>query len=78
MCHTREPGWDGIHRAPKNVLLETRPEIAAAARQIYIQAGVSHAMPPANISWMEPEERAKIVAWYRAASARLPLRLAAN
>ena len=78
MCHTREPGWDGIHRAPKNVLLETRPEIAAAARQIYIQAGVSHAMPPANISWMEPEERAKIVAWYRAGSARLPLRLAAN
>ena len=78
MCHTREPGWDGIHRAPKNVLLETRPEIAAAARQIYIQAGVSHAMPPANISWMEPEERARIVAWYRAARARLPLRLAAN
>ncbi|GAA6202590.1 urate hydroxylase PuuD [Aquicoccus sp. SU-CL01552] len=78
MCHTREPGWDGIHRAPKNVLLETRPEIAAAARQIYIQAGVSTAMPPANISWIEPEERAKIVAWYRAASARLPLRLAAN
>ncbi len=78
MCHTREPGWDGIHRAPKNVLLETRPEIAAAARQIYLQAGASAAMPPANISWMEPEERAKIVAWYRAARERLPLRLAAN
>jgi len=78
MCHTREPGWDGIHRAPKNVLLETRPEIAAAARQIYIQAGVSEAMPPANVSWMEPEERAKIVEWYTRAAKNLPLRLAAN
>jgi len=78
MCHAREPGWDGIHRAPRNVLLETRPEIAAAARQIYLQAGASHSMPPANVSWMEPEERAKIVKWYRAASERLPLRLAAN
>ena len=78
MCHAREPGWDGIHRAPKNVLLETRPEIAAAARQIYIQAGVSHAMPPANISWMEPQERAKIVEWYTGAARSLPLQLAAN
>ncbi|TDK44501.1 urate hydroxylase PuuD [Antarcticimicrobium luteum] len=78
MCHAREPGWDGIHRAPKNVLLETRPEIAAAARQIYLQAGASHAMPPANVSWMEPQERAKIVAWYTGAARNLPLRLAAN
>ena len=78
MCHAREPGWDGIHRAPKNVLLETRPEIAAAARQIYLQAGVSEAMPPANVSWIEPEERAKIVEWYTRAARNLPLRLAAN
>lgn len=68
MCHAREPGYDGIHRAPKNVLLETRGEIARAAREIYIQAGVSVAMPPANVSWMEPEERAQIVRWYRAAT----------
>ena len=78
MCHAREPGWPGIQRAPKNVLLETRPEIAAAAKQIYLQAGVSHAMPPANVSWMEPGERAQIVEWYRAAADRLALRLAAN
>ncbi|GAA6179170.1 urate hydroxylase PuuD [Shimia sp. NS0008-38b] len=68
MCHSREPGYDGIHRAPKNVLLETPTEIAAAARQIYIQSGVSEAMPPANVSWMEPEEREAIVAWFKAAN----------
>ncbi len=67
MCHAREPGFDGIHHAPKNVLLETPAEIAAAARQIYIQSGRSDAMPPANVSWMEPEERRMIVAWYQAA-----------
>ncbi|MEP2534065.1 urate hydroxylase PuuD [Shimia sp.] len=67
MCHAREPGYDGIHRAPKNILLETPSEVAAAARQIYLQAGVTDAMPPANVSWMEFEERKAIIAWFRAA-----------
>ncbi len=78
MCHTREPGWPGIHRAPKNVLLETGPEIAAAAEQIFLQSGASVAMPPANVTFMEPEERAQIVAWYRAATGSAPVKLAAN
>ncbi|TCL10005.1 putative membrane protein [Shimia isoporae] len=68
MCHAREPGYDGIHRAPKNVLLETPSEVAAYAQQIFLQSGVTDAMPPANVSWMEPEERRAIVAWYRAAN----------
>ncbi len=68
MCHAREPGYDGIHRAPKNVLLETPSEVAALAQQIYLHSGVTDAMPPANVSWMEPEERRAIVAWYRAAN----------
>ncbi|MCA0873512.1 urate hydroxylase PuuD [Seohaeicola saemankumensis] len=68
MCHSREPGWPGIAHAPKNVLLETPSEIAAHAREIFLQAGVSEAMPPANVSWMEPEERAAIAAWYRTAA----------
>lgn len=67
MCHAREPGYDGIGHAPKNVLLEAPSEIAAEAKRIYLQAGLSTAMPPANVSWMEPEERAAIVAWYEAA-----------
>ncbi|MBI1417533.1 MAG: cysteine desulfurase [Limimaricola sp.] len=67
MCHAAEPGWDGILWAPKGVMLDTPAAIADHARQIYIQAGLSHAMPPANVSYIEPAERAAIVAWYQAA-----------
>jgi uncharacterized membrane protein len=65
MCHAAEPGYDGIHWAPKGVLLDRPEEIARHAQAIFLQAGASHAMPPANVSFIEPEERAKIVAWYR-------------
>jgi len=67
MCHAEEPFWDGILHAPKGVLLETGQQIATRGREIYLQAGRSHAMPPANVSFMETEERAMIVAWYEAA-----------
>lgn len=67
MCHAREPAFDGIHWAPKGVILETPEQIANEARRIYLQAGLSHAMPPANASFMEPAERARIVAWVKAA-----------
>ncbi len=69
MCHTAEPFWPGVHRAPKGVMFETDAEIAAHAREIYLQAGRSHAMPPGNVSEMEPAERKKIVEWYKAATA---------
>ena len=64
MCHAAEPVWDGLMWAPKGVMLETPQQIAHHAREIYLQSGISHAMPPANLSYMEPEERARIVAWY--------------
>jgi uncharacterized membrane protein len=67
MCHAAEPLWDGIAVAPKGVLLETPMQIAAEAKAIYLQSGVSHAMPPANIAYMEPEERALIRDWFEAA-----------
>jgi len=67
MCHAAEPFYDGIRRAPRGVLLETGPQIAAYGREIYLQAGRSHAMPPANVSFMEEEERALIVAWFEQA-----------
>ncbi|MCX7644757.1 MAG: urate hydroxylase PuuD [Rhodobacteraceae bacterium] len=69
MCHAAEPNWDGILWAPKGVRLETPEDVARHAREIYLQAGVSHAMPPANLSFIEPAERAAIVAWFRAAEA---------
>ncbi len=64
MCHAAEPVWEGIARAPKNVKLETDGEIAAHAREIYLQAGRSHAMPPGNITDLSSEERKVLVAWY--------------
>ena len=67
MCHAREPAWDGIRWAPKGVLLETDGDIARHAREIYLQSAVSHAMPPANLTLMEDNERAALARWYRAA-----------
>ncbi|MFN3845033.1 MAG: urate hydroxylase PuuD [Paracoccaceae bacterium] len=67
MCHAAEPAWDGMLWAPKGVILETEAQIAHAARRIYLQAGISHAMPPGNLSYMEPEERLAIIRWFRAA-----------
>lgn len=68
MCHAAEPGFGNMLWPPKGVRLETEAQIAGSARDIYLQAGLSHAMPPANLSYMEPEERAVIVAWYRNAT----------
>ncbi|MFN4159752.1 MAG: urate hydroxylase PuuD [Gemmobacter sp.] len=66
MCHAAEPNWEGMRWPPKGVVLETPEQIATEARRIYLQSGISHAMPPGNLSWMEPEERAAIVRWFRA------------
>ena len=69
MCHAAEPVWEGVIRPPKNVMLETDAEIAAHAREIYIQAGRSHAMPPGNITEVTPQERALLTAWFESAVA---------
>ncbi|HEY8594792.1 MAG TPA: urate hydroxylase PuuD [Devosiaceae bacterium] len=68
MCHAAEPVWDGVYEAPKNVRLDSDLAIATHARQIYLQAGVSHAMPPGNVTDITPEERAVLVTWYREAT----------
>ena len=67
MCHAAEPGWEGMYWPPKGVVLETPAQIAHEARRIYMQAGITHAMPPANLSYIEADERAKIVEWFRGA-----------
>ncbi len=64
MCHAAEPLWDGLAAAPKGVMLETDADILRHARGVYLQAGVSRAMPPGNLTWLEPQERALIAAWY--------------
>jgi uncharacterized membrane protein len=68
MCHTAEPAWPGIYEAPRNVILDNDIAVANHARDIAMQAGYAHAMPPGNVSAMTPDERALIVAWFREGS----------
>jgi uncharacterized membrane protein len=70
MCHAAEVYWPGLIAPPGGVILETEQQIARQARAIYLQAGRTHAMPPGNVTDMEPRERQAIVDWYRAATAR--------
>ena len=72
MCHAREPSFsDTMVWPPKGVILETEADVARHAHQIFLQAGLSHAMPPPNaVRTMTKENRRIIVAWYRDAMAR--------
>ena len=65
MCHAGEPAWEGIITAPKGIKLDSDSRIARHARQIYLQAGRTSAMPPANVSFIEAQERRLIVEWYQ-------------
>jgi len=67
MCHAPEPGFAGVHWPPRGVMLDTPEQIAAHARQIYLQAGASHAMPPGVADFMDDESRAAIRAWFEGA-----------
>ena len=42
MCHAREPAFEGIHWAPKGVVLETPSDIAREAHRLGLDAGMSH------------------------------------
>ncbi len=66
MCHAQQPTWFDTYWAPKGVRLETEWQVAQHAHTIAMQAGYTHAMPPQNISGITDDERAVIVAWYRA------------
>jgi uncharacterized membrane protein len=68
MCHGAEPFYEGVLWPPKGVRLDNEYQIARQAKAIYLQSGLTHAMPPANLTYMEEDERQKIVAWYRAAT----------
>ena len=67
MCHASEPVYEGLYWPPKGVVLETPAQIAAEAKRIYNQSGLTHAMPPANLSYMEQPERDTIRRWFQSA-----------
>nr|WP_321507131.1 urate hydroxylase PuuD [uncultured Celeribacter sp.] len=69
MCHSKEPYWDGMASPPKGIRLETTQEVATLAKEIWLQAGVTHAMPPAGTYMaLDDDSRAAIRNWYAAAT----------
>ncbi|NKX46062.1 urate hydroxylase PuuD [Roseicyclus persicicus] len=65
MCHAAEVFMPGLAGAPGGVMLDTPARVAIHAPEIYLQAGVSHAMPPGNFAFLTEEDRALIRRWYR-------------
>jgi uncharacterized membrane protein len=66
MCHAEAPLWEGMAAPPKGVMLDTPERIRQHAGPIYLQAVLTHAMPPGNVTEIEPAERALLGAWYDA------------
>ena len=66
MCHMAEPVWRGIVHPPKGIKLETQADMARMKPAINVQAVLSHAMPPNNITDMTLDERRVLAAWIAA------------
>ena len=66
MCHAAEPLWAGIAAPPKGVRLDTPELMRKHAGEIGMQAALTHAMPPGNITELSPEERRVLGAWVAA------------
>jgi uncharacterized membrane protein len=65
MCHASDPVWSGVATPPKGVLLETHAHIARQAEAIRIQAVLTNAMPPNNITQMTNDERRALATWLK-------------
>ncbi|AWK89948.1 urate hydroxylase PuuD [Azospirillum thermophilum] len=63
MCHAAQPVWEGIVTAPRGVTLDSPAAILRHAGAIRVQAGLSRAMPPANVTGLTAGERAVLAAW---------------
>ena len=63
MCHAAEPVQLGIVVPPKGVRLDTAAHIAREADGIRIQAVLTNAMPPNNITQMTRDERRILAQW---------------
>ncbi|WP_029010260.1 urate hydroxylase PuuD [Azospirillum halopraeferens] len=63
MCHTASPVWEGLPAAPRGVVLDSPEAIRRHAGPIGIHAGLSTAMPPANVTQMTDAERRVLALW---------------
>ena len=63
MCHAAEPMYEGIAVPPRGIRLDTPDQIARNQPLIVLQAALTHAMPPNNVTDITPEERALLRDW---------------
>lgn len=63
MCHAQTPVWPGIDMPPKGIVLDNPAGIARNAHEIQVQAVLTHAMPPNNVSEMTMDERHVLRDW---------------
>jgi uncharacterized membrane protein len=64
-CHARKPIHPAFKEPPKNIPLETVPELRRFASQIYLQTVQNRAMPLGNPTGMTEDERAALGRWVR-------------
>jgi uncharacterized membrane protein len=62
-CHSPRPTHQGFDAPPKEVVLNTIPELRRHAEQVLAQAVNSRTMPLGNETGMTDDERARLGAW---------------
>jgi uncharacterized membrane protein len=65
MCHASKPTHESFQEAPKNITLETVPDIRKHAATISAQTVQTKAMPLGNQTGMTDEERATLGEWLK-------------
>jgi uncharacterized membrane protein len=66
VCHAKEPAWNGIVVPPNGIRLETASDLAIHAPAVKLQAVLTHAMPPHNLTQMTQDERRALALWFAA------------
>jgi uncharacterized membrane protein len=62
-CHAQHPSHPAFKEPPKNMALETVPELRRYAQQIYMQTVQNRAMPLGNQTGMTDAEREALGRW---------------
>jgi uncharacterized membrane protein len=62
-CHAQKPSHPAFKEPPKNVALDTVPELRRYASQIYMQTVQNRAMPLGNQTGMTEDERETLGRW---------------
>lgn len=66
MCHARKPTHESFSEPPKNVVLETVPDLKKYAPLMFAQVVQNKAMPLGNQTGMTDDERAELGRWIKA------------